>query len=221
MALPDPLPSIRLSPSNRDVYHFLCKGDEELFDLHAPYQRGSVWTDERRRNLIKSLLMGLPVGATIVSRLPFDPERPSMSYRVVDGKQRIEAIRAFSRGQLVVPGWWFKTDQVKNPSDRAGGVTVENLSVYGRRSFETCQLPCIEFDGEHEWHENPDFDPDVAAAARRASGVRDPRAHRWNPVPRTAEQLVQAEAELYLLVNFGGVAQTDEDLARAEAVAGR
>ena len=41
----------------------------EWMDLNAPYQRGSVWTLDMRRNLIKSLLMGLPVGSIIVGVL--------------------------------------------------------------------------------------------------------------------------------------------------------
>lgn len=68
--------------------------------FNPPYQRGSVWTDEQRRNLIKSLLEGLPIGAIFLNH------RDIFTTVIVDGKQRIETIQAFARGGFPIPGDW-------------------------------------------------------------------------------------------------------------------
>jgi hypothetical protein len=80
----------------------------DRLDLNPPYQRGSVWGVERKRNLIRSLLMGLPIGAVFLnSRHIMQPDR------VVDGKQRIEAILDFLGDGLAVPAEWFaETDLI-------------------------------------------------------------------------------------------------------------
>ena len=46
----------------------------------------------------------LVVGSIIVSVLPWQQTAADASWRVVDGKQRIEALRRFTSGGLAVPG---------------------------------------------------------------------------------------------------------------------
>ena len=102
------LPNVRLYASTRPLdYWTLSQGKGDL-DLDAPYQRASLWGTERRRELVKSLLMGLPIGSVIVSELGYRSGMPCV--RVVDGKQRLEAVLAFAAGGFTVPGWWFPAD---------------------------------------------------------------------------------------------------------------
>ena len=195
-----PLPEIHLSSLAYTVGHWLVHEDRpDHFDLDAPYQRGSVWTLDQRRALIQSLYMGLPVGAVIVAKLPFRDGSP-IAYRVVDGKQRIEAVRAFAAGGFDVPGWWFRDGDVDRVSPD-GTVGWDDLSRPCRLNFDMrMQLPALEFDSEHEY-----------------LGRDDAGRARWRK--RTDEEMLRAEAALYLLVNGGGAAQTAEDLARAAEVA--
>lgn len=44
--------------SMRDLVRHVEDGGLEL---NPPYQRGDVWTTEQRMNLVKSLLLGIPV----------------------------------------------------------------------------------------------------------------------------------------------------------------
>lgn len=121
---------------NSPIFSLTVHRDD--IDLCPPYQRGSVWDVERRRNLIKSLVMGLPIGALFLNRRStMDPER------VVDGKQRIETIYMFIDDKLVVPREWFDENSGKHPiivpghvGDWIGWV---DLTVVGRRFFE--QIP--------------------------------------------------------------------------------
>lgn len=188
------LPELTLSTSNVTTMHFTLHVDPERgdhvsgdpFDLEAPYQRPSVWTVEQRQNLVRSLLMRLPIGAVTVSQV----------YRVVDGKQRVETLRAFVLDELAVPAdWWHPLDV---DADHYGLVSYSGLSDRGRRHFGNCSVGLITFDPSREW-------------------VRDDAG---KPVGRNRsdDEMLRAEAELYLLLNFGGVDQTNDDRARAEAI---
>ena len=197
---PAPLPELRLQATNRSVEHFMVRDSRgDLFDLEAPYQRGSVWDDERQANLVRSLLMSLPVGSIIVSVLPWQETAADASWRVVDGKQRIEALRRFTSGGLAVPGAWFHGSQLTNESLRAGDVTWADLSDGGRRKFLNLPVSCLEFNGEDEM-------------IRGVDGT-------WDHRKRTPGELLAAEAELFGLINGAGVDQTAEDMERAARIA--
>jgi hypothetical protein len=169
--------NIPFQQTNRPLT-FLGRGGPEL-DLDPPYQRGDVWSDEQRVSLIKSLLQGLPIGVIFLnSRDIMEP------VRVVDGKQRILAIRAFLEGSLAVPREWF-SDENERPTGpdilsttKAGSALVTGLDLTdsGRLSFE----------------------------------LNHPVA-----VYETSLKTEAQEAELYLRINYGGVAHTEADLVRA------
>jgi hypothetical protein len=76
--------------------------------LDPAYQRASVWTLEQRRNLIKSMLEGLPIGAVFLNHRDWE------TTIVVDGKQRIETISMFMDDAFAIPGAWFG---FSNPSE--------------------------------------------------------------------------------------------------------
>jgi len=219
MNTPEPLPELRLQAANYSVYHYLPwrDNDHEFMDLDAPYQRGSVWTDDQRRNLIKSLLMGLPIGTLVISALPY--RKGGASYRIIDGKQRIEAVRAFWGDRFSIPGWWFAPEDLQDPSWRSEDVLFSQLSQRGQRSIEHAPLGCIEFKADLEYTPNPEYDPTLRVGYPE---YRDNphKTNRYNTRNRSDEEILQAEAELYLLVNFGGVEQTETDRARAREIAG-
>jgi hypothetical protein len=197
--LPEPLPELPLQTSNRQVMHFLDNWrDDEFFDLDAPYQRGSVWDDDRRRALIRSVLLRLPFGAITTARMPYKPGS-SFSERVVDGKQRILALRAFSNDDLAVPGHWFSADQLGDPAMRAGDVRYSDLSDPGRRGFESAPVA------------NTEFDP-AKIAYLDDDGV-------WQHRKAGDDEILRREAELFGLINGGGVDQDAETMARARAIA--
>jgi len=65
--------------------------DEEL-DLAPPWQRGDVWQPNKKKNLIKSLLVGIPLPSLII----FNEKNGTSS--VLDGKQRLTAIQQYIEG---------------------------------------------------------------------------------------------------------------------------
>jgi len=173
-----------------------------MFDLDAPYQRGAVWTGDQRHALIRSMLEGVPIGSLVIAKLGVETVRDGVSpYRVIDGKQRIETLRAFHDDQFAVPGWWWEEADLTVPRDR--DVTYSNLSNRGRARFENRVMPSLEFDS------------DVVFL-----GIEPGTENRlWGT--RTNDEAIAAEADLYLRVNFGGVDQTDTDRDRATAVAAK
>lgn len=122
-----------------------------LYDLDAPYQRGSVWTDEQRENLIRSLLEGIPCGIVYRNFKGFNKPVP---YVIVDGKQRIETIRAFYAGDLTVPASWFDRELLgrevyhsgtKSVAElKAARVSYRDLSAQGQRHFDMAGLSVYE-----------------------------------------------------------------------------
>lgn len=196
------LPHYQLTTLNSPVFSFVMDDRRKEYDLTAPYQRGSVWTEEQRRNLIKSLLIGIPIGAVTVAKQDIRSTGPY--YRVVDGKQRIETLWAFVDGILSVPRDWFDhRDLDLTPMTVREWVAWDDLTPRGHRRFEGCTLGTVEFDSQSET---------VELAEPDAQGNRF--VHRR----RTPVEALAAEAELYLLINFGGVEQTAADRQRAEEV---
>lgn len=197
-----PLPEIPLQALARPVYHWLIRGEDRIdpFDLEAPYQRDSVWTIDQRQALIKSLIMRLPVGVIIVSTLPHRLSTDGRYFRVVDGKQRIEAVRAFVNDEVPIPAWWLHAHDLNQPKVDDAMVVYSDLGLPWRRGFEmSAQMPGAEFD-----------------ASRRYLGKVDGKS-QWEHL--NGIDTLRAEAEVFGLINGGGIAQTEEHMAKVAAMA--
>lgn len=205
MNLPDPLPEVSLQAANYTVYHWTMVRRDDPFDFDAPYQRGSVWTDEQRRALVRSLLIGLPIGIIYVSELPYSlPDGTSRRgyVRIIDGKQRILTMRSFFNDEIGVPGHWFREEHLEDPSAREREVFASDLSDWGRRNIEGRSMPSFEFNPQRVY---------VECEGGEING-------RWNIEHRDEEGMLRAEAELFLLINEGGTPQDQETLDRARGL---
>jgi hypothetical protein len=132
-----PLTEYLLDLYNRPVDHFAAlvrRGEEvgdagKLLRLDAAYQRGSVWTIEQKRNLIRSVLEGIPLGAIYLN---YREGHPHQAW-VVDGKQRIEALVGFERGEFGIPAEWLTEQQLGRAAEPGETVTFDQTS----RGFQT------------------------------------------------------------------------------------
>jgi len=90
------------------VFHWRKEG---FLLLDPTYQRGDVWGETRRRNLIRSICLGIPIASIIVNdRLRHDQWNVPIGepfIAVIDGKQRITTILMFMDSAFAVPGDWF------------------------------------------------------------------------------------------------------------------
>lgn len=135
----------RVSTTARGIDFFLERDPAEpRFDMDQPYQRGVVWGTKRRRNLIKSILMGIPIPAIVLndrfsagfSYAGHDRNR-NWLYAIVDGKQRITAIQHFVDSKFPVPHEWFEDDAF-------GDIFYGDLDVKYQRGFRNSPIPVAE-----------------------------------------------------------------------------
>lgn len=168
--------------------------DDETHFFDPPYQRGAVWTLTQKRALIKSFVSNLPTGSIILSVHEECYDHPHVV--VVDGKQRIMALREFASGGFSVPREWFDPEDIKEYARDFHFVIWHELSERGRRTFENITLSVIEF-----------------VLSRSYIGKGENGQSVW--VHNDHDTTTRLEAEVYLLINAGGTAHTDEDLARA------
>jgi hypothetical protein len=163
----------------RSVEHATRAERRFRWDMNPPYQRGSVWDIQRRQNLIKSLLLGLPIGTIILNDRGYQKSGPDTA--VIDGKQRVEALWAFVDSEFAIPAAWLDDEYVVETEDIEfegaiiHGVRYSGASAIFQRHFENTPLPMIE------------------------ASVRG----------------LEAEAEIFVLINAGGVAQTDATMNQA------
>lgn len=186
------LPEYRLNPSNRNardiVRHMIPQTD-----MDPEYQRGHVWTVEQRQELIKSWIMGVPMGAVIFNLRDNEGWRKNVGdvyadgakiWAVVDGKQRIETARQWFDSELPVPAEWFDPEDLEATKY---GISTDLVT------YEMLSLPRQRFQGH---------------------GFQLPTVEAQLPT-------LEAEVELFLLVNGGGTAQESEVMERARKLAGR
>lgn len=135
-----PLAHHTLDAQPRQAREIARMGTSGELVLDPPYQRGSVWTTDQRRNLVRSWLLGVPVPAIVLNDRGTAAWEGSYGarehvYAVIDGKQRIEAAIAWFDGDLDVPASWFDPDLVERTQATPDGpyVTASDLTTAGRR----------------------------------------------------------------------------------------
>jgi hypothetical protein len=135
MQTPEPLRRTALNSGQESVEQIIRLPN---LVLDPPYQRGSVWGTRRRINLLRSLLLGIPVGSIFLNVRPDD----EMTTVVVDGKQRIETIRDFYANAFAIPASWFRPEEIVTTEDTADGpyVRYEGLTETGRRRIWRCSI---------------------------------------------------------------------------------
>lgn len=110
---------------------------------------------------------------------------------VVDGKQRLTTLRMWFDGELAVPASWFPAEMV---------VTAIDLEAEGLADEYGDTGPYVFFTGL----------TGIGQGATTRIAV---------PVVEAQAPTVADEAEIYLLVNGMGTAQTAEDMSRAARIA--
>jgi len=131
-----------MTDSNLTFLHDLVFLGFDYDDTYSipDYQRELVWTTAQKQNLIMSILRGLPIG-NFTFRYD-DSDTVAQKFHVIDGQQRIQAIREFAIGHLCLEdgrnindlGYWdvreffsytgFKAFKIKNIS------LVDEIGLY-------------------------------------------------------------------------------------------
>ncbi len=75
--------------------------DRKQLVLQPKFQRRRAWDEKARSYLIDTIVRALPMPKIFLRRI-VNPETKLMTYEVVDGQQRLDAIIAFRKGNLVL-----------------------------------------------------------------------------------------------------------------------
>jgi hypothetical protein len=123
------------------------KKPKERYIVDQDYQRGFVWDEKRKRNLIFSLLMGLPIGVVVINdRIDYDENftgtqgHIKFGKAVIDGKQRLSALRGFYNDEFSVPAEWFENTNLEAGFDK-DEVFFTELSEKGQFWFSNRPIP--------------------------------------------------------------------------------
>ncbi len=97
-----------------------------------PWQRPEVWSADQKRRFVEGIWLGLGTGYYVVHASDWDEAgRPKpMSGWLLDGQQRISALRDFLSGEMVI----------------FGDVRFTEMSVPDQLRFKRRPFPCHELD---------------------------------------------------------------------------
>ncbi len=120
---------LKYNVRSREIVDLVSAMKNDALTLTPYFQRNLVWRDAHRRDFIDTILRGYPFPQIFLARGPLDVENMTASQAVVDGQQRLNAIRDFVEGKLEVAGRQFK-----------------DLSKEEKEDFLKYEVPVIDFD---------------------------------------------------------------------------
>lgn len=195
----DARPIIHLNSETQNNPIMLFIGEfGNRYDLNAPYQRGAVWTVRQRQKMIETLVGGFPVPALIIAERPLR-DNGGFSYRVVDGKQRMETLQQFTDGKFQIPHGWVSNFDVKPEHaaevERTGMVTYLQMDEEFQNWFGMQTIGTVRFNPNKSYNESD---------------------RKWTDL--SGEEALAQEVEMYMRYNTGGTAHTAEELERSAQV---
>lgn len=128
--------SIDGTPQNLHLPSLMESIDEGDLVLDPPWQRGDIWSLAKKRSLIESLLLGIPLPSII---LHWERDR---TITVIDGKQRLTAIHQFLRDE-----WSLGRYPSDAPLSDVSSAVYSGLPDWARRKIRSTQVPVLKFDG--------------------------------------------------------------------------
>ena len=121
---------------NQMIVSLVQNIEDGRIDMNPPYQRGLVWTPAQKCKLINSIIAGLQLPSIYFREMPLSAQ---YVYEVVDGKQRLDALRGFLRDEWAYNGNVFS----KSPKDFQAfmyTITVPGVYVKGLSDEDTVEL---------------------------------------------------------------------------------
>ena len=88
--------SINVSKDDNSIFELKRQFDKQRIQLSPSYQRGNVWSQKQKSELIESILMGIPLPI-----MYFFEDKNGIK-QVVDGKQRLSALFDFMENKFTL-----------------------------------------------------------------------------------------------------------------------
>lgn len=124
---------LRYRVASREIVELMSRMRQGTLLLKAYFQRNLVWRPAHKRDFIETIIKGYPFPQIFLARGPIDVEKMESTQCVVDGLQRLSAIRDFVEGRLTV-----------------GGMAFSDLDGKAKEAFLKYEVAVIEFDLDAE-----------------------------------------------------------------------
>jgi len=100
----------------------------ENIDLDPTFQRRAAWDPVRQSRLVESIIVGMPIPNIVLA----EKKDNRGQFMVIDGKQRLIALKSFIEGDLVLKGLDIRTD--------LNGAEFNKLESSDRNYFENSTI---------------------------------------------------------------------------------
>lgn len=120
---------LKYTVRSREIVDLVAAMRNGTLTLSPYFQRNLVWRDAHKRDFIETILKGYPFPQIFLTRGPIDVDTMLASQAIVDGQQRLSAIRDFVGGKIEVDGNRF-----------------QDLSIREREDFLKYEVAVIDFD---------------------------------------------------------------------------
>lgn len=111
---------------------WISRQTDQRLDLNPDFQRAHVWTREQQIAYVEYKLRGGESGSELYFNHPGWMGDWKGDFVIVDGKQRLEAVRAFLRND--VPAFGFFHNEFKGPLGMTGPCFNVNIACLKSRS---------------------------------------------------------------------------------------
>jgi len=108
---------LKYTVRSREIVDLATAMKNSGLTLSPYFQRNLVWRDAHKRDFIDTILKGYPFPQIFLARGPIDVDSMTSSQAVVDGQQRLNAIREFIDGKLEVDGKLFRDLETRQKED--------------------------------------------------------------------------------------------------------
>lgn len=147
-----PLVHRNIQPQARSMRELARMVADGSLDLNPPYQRGDVWTTGQRVNLMRSILLGVPIAAIVLNRRggnvawrQNEGDPGECWYACIDGKQRLTSMVQWFDTALAIPTEWMDAEYVRPEYRHFRYVTSGHLTSTGARMVSSrCLIPVAE-----------------------------------------------------------------------------
>lgn len=191
-------------------------------------QRPFVWDSTKVRDLIDSLYKGYPIGYIITSQNPDVKTKSGDTARgktlIIDGQQRLTALRAAVLGEAVVNKRYKKVHikiafhpfeikfETQTPAIKKNSLWIPDISVILDDSFNS-----FEFINDYM---KKNSDADTASLSKALQQLRDAiLAHTVGFIDLSHDLDVDTVAEIFVRINSKGVPLNQADFAMSKIAA--
>lgn len=132
--------TVRTQDIEYDLETLVKKLENKVIKLDPEYQRKHRWNEETSSKLIESLILNIPIPLVYLSQdVDVDKEDEGIArYSVIDGQQRLTAIKTFMKNKLKLQGMQVLED--------LNGYFYKDLPSFLIRRLEERTIKCLRID---------------------------------------------------------------------------